>query len=228
MTYKTLLFDIDDTLLDFKAAEKQALVALFKHLQLPLSTENYTYYHELNAHLWQQFERGKITKPELLVRRFSGLLEHIGNTTLDGGEVEMQYRHYLSLGHQTMPHATQLLANLSQRHQLYVITNGVTTTQQRRLREADFNRYFEQVFISEQVGAQKPESAFFERVAGTIENFDKQHTLVIGDSLSSDIKGANGFGVDSVWFNPTHQANDGVAKPTYEIDQLLKLETIVA
>jgi 2-haloacid dehalogenase len=228
MTYKTLLFDIDDTLLDFKATEKQALASLFEHLKLPLSAENYAYYHDLNAHLWQQFERGQITKPDLLVRRFSGLFEHMGNTELDGREVEMQYRHYLSLGHQQMPNATKLLANLSQQHQLYVVTNGVAKTQERRLSEADFNRYFQQVFISEQIGAQKPEPAFFEHVAGAIEDFDKDKALVIGDSLSSDIKGANGFGLDSVWFNPTHKVNDGVAKPTYEIDQLLELESIVA
>lgn len=227
MAYQQLLFDIDDTLLNFQSAEKQALTALFQELQRPLSTATFEYYHKLNAHLWAEFELGHLTKSELLLKRFVDLFHHLGDAEVDGAKMEQRYRHYLAMGHEPMPHAVQLLSDLHQNHDLYVVTNGVAKTQEKRLSEAHFNHYFQQVFISELVGAQKPEPAFFDRVTAQINDFTPQTALVIGDSLSSDIKGAVNFGLDSVWFNPTHKSNESGVKPTYEIDQLLDLEAIV-
>ncbi|MFC6255115.1 YjjG family noncanonical pyrimidine nucleotidase [Secundilactobacillus hailunensis] len=229
MAYQTLLFDIDDTLLNFQAAEKQALEGLFRELKLPLSQTTYDFYHAENLALWQQFELGKISKPKLLVKRFTTLFTHLGITTgIDGQQMEQRYRYYLGQGHEPMPQAPEVLNDLSQKHDLYVVTNGVAKTQQKRLSEAHIDHFFTDVFISELVGAQKPARAFFQRVTADIQSYEPAQTIVIGDSLTSDIKGAAGFGLDSVWFNPTHQPNQTTIKPTYEIDQLEKLETIVA
>ncbi|MCH5462351.1 noncanonical pyrimidine nucleotidase, YjjG family [Lactobacillus sp. LC28-10] len=228
MAYRTLLFDIDDTLLNFQAAEKQALESLFKKLKLPLTSQTYDFYHDENLALWQQFELGKISKSKLLVKRFTTLFDHLGISGIDGQKMEELYRDYLGEGHQPMPQAPEVLSDLCQSHDLYVVTNGVAKTQQRRLSEAHFDHYFKDVFISELVGAQKPAPEFFQRVTADIQPYEPTQTLVIGDSLTSDIKGAASFGLDSVWYNPNHAANQTKIKPTYEIDQLDALETIVA
>lgn len=228
MAYQTLLFDIDDTLLNFQAAEKQALEGLFQELKLPLTAATYAFYHAENLALWQQFELGQISKPELLVKRFTTLFSHLGVTGIDGQAMEERYRYYLGQGHQPMPQAPEVLNELCQDHDLYVVTNGVANTQQKRLSEAHFDRYFKNVFISELVGAQKPAPEFFQRVTEKIQSYEPTQTIVIGDSLTSDIKGAASFGLDSVWYNPTHADNKTGIKPTYEIDQLEKLEEIVA
>ncbi|KRK96967.1 HAD superfamily hydrolase [Secundilactobacillus odoratitofui DSM 19909 = JCM 15043] len=228
MAYQTLLFDIDDTLLNFQAAEKQAMVGLFQELNLPLSDDTYRFYHHRNAELWRQFELGNITKTALLSKRFTDLFAYLGEPDVNGPQIEKRYRHYLSMGHEPMPHATEVLQALKPQHDLYIVTNGVAKTQQKRLAESHFDQYFNQVFISELIGAQKPEPAFFERATSQIKAFDANQALVIGDSLSSDIKGANAVGIDSVWFNPQHQANQSDVRPTYEIDQLTDLTQIVA
>ena len=126
-----------------------------------------------------------------------------------------------------MPQAKQLLADLSASHDIYVVTNGIAKTQHRRLNESGLAPYFTNVFASETVGVQKPNPGFFDYVAHNIQGFSKDQSLVIGDSLTSDIKGANLYGLDSVWFNPTHQPNTIRLKPTYEIEHLLRLEAIV-
>ncbi|GAT18299.1 HAD family hydrolase [Secundilactobacillus silagincola] len=228
MAYQTLLFDIDDTLLNFQAAEKQALEGLFQELKLPLTTTTYAFYHAENLALWQQFELGQISKPKLLVKRFTTLFSHLGITGIDGQAMEERYRYYLGQGHQPMPQAPEVLNDLCRNHDLYVVTNGVAKTQQKRLSEAHFDRYFKNVFISELVGAQKPAPEFFQRVTADIQSYEPAQTIVIGDSLTSDIKGAASFGLDSVWYNPAHADNKTDIKPTYEIDQLEKLEEIVA
>lgn len=227
MRYQTLLFDVDDTLFDFQAAEKQAVIHLFQDLNLPLSSETYAYYHQLNESLWRQYEVGQITRPALLVKRFHDLFAHMGHSEVDDSRAERLYRDHLAEGHELEPDALQLITDLKPNYELYVVTNGVATTQRKRLADAHVNGYFENVFISEVLGAQKPEPEFFELVADQIPNFDKAKTLVIGDSLTSDIKGANGFDLDSVWFNPNGVKNQTDTQPTYEISKLLELERIV-
>ncbi len=228
MSYQTLLFDVDDTLLDFQSAERQALNNLFRDLELPLDADTYQYYHELNESLWRQFEVGQLTRPEMLVKRFHDLFVHVGHPEVDFSQAETVYRNHLAEGHDLEPEALQLVIDLSQKHDLYIVTNGVAATQRKRLNEANIAQYFQQVFISEVLGAQKPETGFFEQVAANIDAFDRKKTLVIGDSLTSDIKGANGFDLDSVWFNPLKKANESGVTPTFEIDHLLQLETIVS
>ncbi len=227
MTYSTLLFDIDDTLLDFQSSEKKALTALFAELHHPLTSAMLTYYHDLNVNLWQQFERGQITKQALLESRFTRLFKHFGET-VNGAAVERQYRYFLAKGHDQIPHATQLLTDLSQRHDMYIVTNGIAATQKQRIAEAGMAKFFKAMFVSEKAGARKPEKAFFDYAASHIDHFNKSATLVIGDSLTSDILGAKIAGLDSVWFNPHHSPNQTLTQPTYEIDALLKLKPIVA
>jgi 2-haloacid dehalogenase len=226
LPYSTLLFDIDDTILDFQASEKRALEKLFMHLNRPLTSEIADYYRQLNATLWQRYEKGNVTRNQLLNSRFTLLFRHFGED-IDGASIEKQYRSFLAEGHDQIPGATQLLTDLSQHHDLYIVTNGIAKTQERRVQEAGIAKYFRQMFISERIGFQKPKQAFFDFVSQKIDHFSKQNTLVIGDSLTSDILGANTYGLDSVWFNPAHLHNSTPAEPTFEIDSLTTLKTIV-
>ncbi|GAD17142.1 YjjG family noncanonical pyrimidine nucleotidase [Lentilactobacillus otakiensis] len=227
MKYSTLLFDVDDTLLNFQASEQHAMQKLFENIGEELTPTIYEDYHELNEHLWQQYERKEITREQLLDTRFNLFFGKYGKQ-VDGQAYEAKYRSYLAEGHTQMPHAEELLADLSANHDIYVVTNGIAKTQRRRLSESGLAPYFTSVFASEVIGYQKPDPAFFDYVARKINGFSKSASLVIGDSLTSDIKGASAYGLDSVWFNPHHQQNTTKTSPTYEIDHLLRLESIVA
>ncbi len=160
MKYSTLLFDVDDTLLNFQASEKHAITKLFNTIGEELTPTIYEDYHELNEHLWQQYELGKITRSQLLGTRFSLFFGKYGKH-VDGQAYEKAYRSYLAEGHTKMPHAQELLADLSTNHDIYVVTNGIAKTQRRRLNESGLAPYFTHVFASEAVGYQKPDPAFF-------------------------------------------------------------------
>ncbi|WP_288529761.1 YjjG family noncanonical pyrimidine nucleotidase [uncultured Secundilactobacillus sp.] len=227
MAYNTLLFDIDDTLLDFQASEAAALRQLFVEMEQPLTAADAAYYHRVNAELWQRYERGDITRPALLIERFNRLFEHMGQSGVDARQAEATYRRHLAAGHTVLPYAREVLQTLTRDHQLYVITNGIAATQRRRLRESGLVDYFNKVYISEVVGAKKPDPQFFESVAADITHFDKQRALVIGDSLSSDILGAAQFNVDSIWFNPARTVNASDVQPTFEVADLRQIPKIV-
>ncbi|GEP23613.1 YjjG family noncanonical pyrimidine nucleotidase [Lentilactobacillus diolivorans] len=226
MNYPTLLFDVDDTLLNFQASEHQAIQKLFNQINRPLTSKAYQNYHQMNEGLWRRLERGEISRETLLNTRFQIFFSQYG-LDVDGVAYEKQYRQFLSAGHDPIPNAVQLLNDLSHHHQLYIVTNGIAATQKRRLRESRMTKYITKMFVSETVGHPKPEPQFFDYVAESIDHFDKQQSLVVGDSLTSDILGAANYGLDSVWFNPAHQQNSTLINPTYEIAGLMELENIV-
>ena len=134
---------------------------------------------------------------------------------VDGEEMALRYQDYISQQGQTFPGAEDLLAKLVERgYQLYGATNGVTAIQQGRLKQSAITPYFKEIFISEQLGTQKPEVAFYEKISNLIPGFAKEQALMIGDSLTADIAGGNAAGVDTVWYNPDHKENSSPAVPT--------------
>lgn len=229
MAYQTLLFDIDDTLLDFGASEEASLALMFKHFGLTLTDEIKERYEVINQNLWRQFERQEIDRQTIFQRRFPELFQEfqLADTTT-GLQAEAVYREGLNHGHQQVPQAQALLQQLSQlpQLQLCIVSNGVAKTQNMRLQDSGFAPYFKQVFVSEAVGYQKPDVRFFDSVANNITNFDKNKTLIIGDSLTSDIQGGVNAGIDTVWYNPQHLTTTTV-QPTYQISELLSLLKLV-
>lgn len=229
MAYQTLLFDIDDTLLDFGASAEASLALMFKHFGLSLTDEIKERYEVINQNLWRQFERREIDRQTIFQRRFPELFQEfqLADTTA-GLQAETVYREGLNHGHQQVPQAQALLQQLSQlpQLQLYIVSNGVAKTQNMRLQDSGFAPYFKQVFVSEVVGYQKPDVRFFDSVANNIANFDKNKTLIIGDSLTSDIQGGVNAGIDTVWYNPQHLTTTTV-QPTYQISELLSLLKLV-
>ncbi|MEH7352970.1 YjjG family noncanonical pyrimidine nucleotidase [Neobacillus drentensis] len=224
--YRTLLFDVDDTLLDFTAAEKEALRMLFEEKGMPLTTEMESHYKKINHGLWKSFEEGKIGRDEVVNTRFSLLFKEYGQV-VDGALLEKSYRSYLEDGHQLVNGAFELITDLQHQYDLYIVTNGVSKTQDKRLRASGLHPIFKGIFVSEDTGYQKPMKEYFDYVFARIPNFSAKQTLIIGDSLSSDIKGGHQAGLDTCWFNPDKKTNDTEIVPTYQIHQLDELYRII-
>ncbi|WP_338014735.1 YjjG family noncanonical pyrimidine nucleotidase [Loigolactobacillus backii] len=176
-------------------------------------------YATLNTGLWQEYELGKITRETLLKTRFTRLFRQLGQK-IDGVACEKRYRTYLSSGHALVPHASEVCGILKQNFRLEVATNGIAKMQLRRLADSGLANYFERVFVSEEAGFQKPQPGFFNYIAQELPYFDKDKTLIIGDSLTSDITGGNRFGIDTCWFNPNLLTNQTSITPTFQIRQL--------
>ncbi|MFD4703769.1 YjjG family noncanonical pyrimidine nucleotidase [Gottfriedia sp. NPDC058432] len=225
-TYKTLLFDVDDTLLDFGAAEKVALQSLFKDQNLPLTDEVKSRYKEINHGLWKAFEEGKISRDDIVNTRFSTLFKEFG-IEVDGIMLEQSYQNYLGEGNQLVEGAFELLTSLQNEFDLYIVTNGVSKTQYKRLNAAHIYSFFKDIFVSEDTGYQKPMKEYFQYVFDRIPNIELDKTLIIGDSFSADIIGGAGSGIDTCWVNSKMLPNDSDVIPTYEIQKLDELYNIL-
>ncbi|KGR78200.1 YjjG family noncanonical pyrimidine nucleotidase [Ureibacillus manganicus] len=224
--YQTLLFDLDDTLLDFGQAENEALSKLFMELQIPLTDDMKETYKMFNTGLWRAHEEGKIGREELLNTRFAIFFEHYGKK-VDGVEFERKYRSYLDEGHQLIDGAMELILDLYEKYDLFIVTNGVVSTQEKRLKDSGLAPYFQHVFVSEEIGFQKPKFEFFDYVFGQLKKCERGTTLIIGDSLTSDIQGGFNADIDTCWFNPHYKKKNIDVEPTYEIRQLTELKDIL-
>ena len=218
LKYKYLLFDLDHTLLDFDAAEDIALSQLLKEEGVVDIQAYKDYYVPMNKALWKDLEQKKITKAELINTRFAKLFAHFG-IEKDGAYLAERYQFFLSKQGQTFPGVENLLKKLiSKGYELYAATNGITYIQTGRLEQSGITPFFKEIFISENLHTQKPDAEFYEKIGARIPNFDKNQTLMIGDSLSADIQGGNNAGIDTIWYNPHHLENKTQAQPTYEVD----------
>ena len=218
MTYKFLLFDLDHTLLDFDVAEDIALTQLLEEEGVEDLQAYKDYYVPMNKTLWKDLEQKKITKQELVNTRFSKLFAHFG-IEKDGAYLAERYQFFLSKQGQIFPGVEDLLKKLISRgYELYAATNGITYIQTGRLEQSGIAPFFKKIFISEQLHTQKPDAAFYEKIGARIPKFNKNHALMIGDSLSADIRGGNNADIDTIWYNPHHLENHTQAQPTYEVD----------
>ena len=225
-TYTALFFDADKTLLDFSAAEKRGLEAVFAKHGIPLTEEVRSYYLALNGRLWESYERGEISRDTVLFTRFVRLFEHFG-IPKDGIAFEHDYRQELDKGHDLMEGAMELVQTAASQYELYIITTGTTQTQYRRLGAAGLTPYFQNIFISGEIGSRKPMKAFFDYCFAKLPHLTPDHVLIIGDSLSSDILGGNLSGIDTCWMNAEGKINNTFAVPTYEIRHLKELYPIL-
>ena len=204
--YEVLLFDVDGTLLDFNKAEEEGIEGLLNHNGAPVSDENKHKYHLVNKKYWEALERGEITRDQVLTLRFEEFFAGFG-IQVDGGEADALYRQYLNASAVLIDGTIELLESLKGKYPLYVVTNGVAETQYTRLAKSGLDKYFDGIFISEEAGAQKPQPAFFEYCFEKMGRRDVEHMLIIGDSLTSDMRGGNNVGIDTMWFNPGKDEN---------------------
>lgn len=219
LRYDTILFDADDTLLDFRKAEKEALQKVFTDEGFLLDDALYESYRIINQKLWDDLERGLISKRTLTSTRFCSLFSQFG-IAADGVEFNRKYIKALREGGYALDGATDLCRELAKRVRLFLVTNGIAKTQHRRIEKSGIKEFFSGIFISEEIGVPKPHRGFFDFVFSRIKDFDPGKTVIIGDSLAADITGGNKAGIATCWYNPGRRANETGVIPTYEIREL--------
>jgi len=221
-----VLLDLDDTLLDFHAAERSALSGVLESVGLEPREEILTRYSEINRRHWELLEEGKLTRRELLPQRFRVLFAELG-LACDGEAMQRSYEKRLSREWPFIPGARELLEALHGRWPLYLVSNGNTAVQDGRIAGSGIARYFEDMFVSERIGSDKPSRAFFDACFARIPAFDPSRALLVGDSLTSDIRGARNAGVRSCWFNPEKKPGRNDIRPDYEIASLAELPPLL-
>lgn len=224
MKYTWLLFDADDTLFDFPRAEANALRWTLEQSGLPFQPAYVEIYAHYNRQVWKEFERGELTALELRVKRFRLFFHEVGMPG-DPETVSPLYLRNLALGSDLLPGAEEVIRAVQGRYRLALVTNGLKDVQRPRLEHSVLRDSFERVFISEEVGAAKPSPAYFDAVFHGIGQPPKESVLLIGDSLSSDMRGGVEFGIDTCWFNPTGKMTELAV--TYQIGQLPTLIAIL-
>lgn len=223
MKYTTLLFDLDDTLLDFGRAEDNAINRLFAKYGIPATEENKRTYVELNRAKWRALEKKEITRDELFRTRFTEYFSLMG-IEADGIKANDEFISYIAGGSFIIDGALKTCRELHKNYKMYIITNGSKRAQRGRLTDSPLMSCFDGVFISEEIGFVKPEKGFFDYVLSEIDEKDRKRIMVIGDSLNSDIAGAVSSGLDSCWINRSGEMKKSDA--TYEIrgiDGLLQI-----
>lgn len=224
--YKTVLFDLDDTLLDFKKSEAEALGATLLHFGIQPTPAVVGRYSEINEGLWKQLERQEITRERLLPHRFELLFDELG-VQQDSHAVQKMYELALSQSCYFIDGALELLQSLCRTHDLYIVSNGTALVQHGRIGKADIGRYFKGLFISQEIGIDKPDRRFFEAAFATIPDFCREKTIIIGDSLSSDIAGGRAAGIATGWYNPLGKPLPESVIVDYDIRALQDIPAIV-
>ncbi len=219
--YKYLLFDIDHTLLDFERDMAIAFERMYRvsglHDVLPFSAEVLHQYNACNERWWRRFEQGLCTKPELYRNRFIEFFQEVCLPQIDPSRINALYFDFLGQSGTVFPGAKELLTALMGRYAIYIITNGNALSQKTRLQHSGLLPYVQGCFVSETAGTAKPDKRYFDYVLDHIPGAVAADCLVIGDSLTSDMRGAQNAGMDSIWYNP-HGAKNTLGVPvTYEV-----------
>ncbi len=224
---RSVFLDLDDTLLDFTGGEAKALRTTLETLGVDAGERVISLYHAINRRCWEQLEDGLLTRQQVLVGRFEQLFSALGVTAHSGREASTLYETMLSLQHDFLPGALETLQLLSRRYDLYLASNGTLSVQRRRLADARLQPFFRGIFISQEIGADKPSALFFQRCFASIPGFCPQASIMVGDSLTSDIRGGINAGIRTCWFNPGRQPHRPDIRPDYEISTLQELPPLL-
>lgn len=221
-----LFLDLDDTIFDFHKAEHLALSKTLRFFGLEPTQEVLDRYSVINRAHWERLERKELTREEVLVGRFAALFQE-KQIQVDPESVARKYEDFLSQGHYYLPGAEDALRQLAANYKLYLASNGTAKVQAGRLASSGISKYFEEVFISQEIGANKPDPVYFERCTAKIPGYDPKKAMIVGDSLTSDIQGGINAGMITVWVNPGHKAHPPHITPDYEIGGLSELPDLL-
>lgn len=223
---ETLFFDLDNTLLDFNRAERAAIAKTLKSFHIAPEPSVLKRYSELNLAQWKLLEQGKITRDQVKLRRFRLLFAEL-SVDVPAKEAAHTYETHLAQGHYFIDGAEELLKTLYGQYRMYLVTNGTLSVQKGRLKSSGISRYFEDIFISEELGYNKPGREYFDCCFSRIPDFHKETAVIIGDSLTSDIQGGINAGIRTIWFNPSHEKTSEII-PDHEFDSLMKLPELLS
>jgi len=218
-----LLLDLDDTILDFHKAERIAIAKTIGDFGVEPTEEVLRQYHLINKWHWEQLELGKLTRAEVLENRFGVLFGQLG-VAADPAACARAYERNLAQGHYFLPGAEEALEKLSKKYRLFIASNGTAKVQNKRLDSAGIRKYFEAIFISQDIGINKPDKGFFDYCFARIPGFDPKKAMIVGDSPSSDMLGGQNAGIATCWVNPTGRKYSLERLPDYEIQCLAQLE----
>ena len=226
MKYEFLLIDLDETIFDFKRAETVALDSTLRAYGLEPTPEVVSRYKTINRRLWEQLELGEVTRQQVLEDRFGNLFASYG-LEVDKAACGAAYGDGLSVKHYWLPGAEEALIKLHGKYRLFIASNGTASVQRRRMDSADLYRYFEDTFISQELGAEKPNREFFEAAFARIPGFDRSKAMIVGDRISSDIRGGNNAGIATCWVNAHGEVRDPEISVDYEIKSLAELPELL-
>lgn len=219
-----LFLDLDDTILDFQKAERLALAKTLESFGLPPTDTVLARYHQINREHWERLERKELTRQQVLVGRFAALFAEMG-LSAQAEQVARAYEENLSQGHYFLPGAEEALQSLRKKYKLYLASNGTARVQAGRLKSAGIIPYFQEIFVSEEMGYNKPDPAYFDACFARIPGFRKDRAMMVGDSLTSDILGGIQAGIATCWVNPHRKT--GSIRPDYEIESIVQLEALL-
>lgn len=226
---RVLLWDVDGTLLDFLAAERAAIRTLFHEFGFgQCSDDALRRYSEINVKYWEMLERKELTKPEILVGRFR---EFFGEIGIDQDRAEaFNARYQLELGNtiEFCDNSYEIVKSLNGRVLQYVVSNGTVVAQSKKLSLSGIGALVDGVFLSEDVGYEKPDPRFFSRVFEAVGPVMKDEILIVGDSLTSDIRGGNLAGIRTCWYNPKMKPLPEGYRIDHEIRDLHEIYSILA
>lgn len=221
-----LFLDMDDTILDFHKAERVAVERTLTQFGVEPTEEVCALYSRINQSYWERLERKEVTQPQLQVGRFADLFFQLG-VQVDAAQCAPCYMENLGIGHYFMPGAEEAVISLSKKYKLYLASNGTPKTQRSRIASAGIAPYFENIFISGEIGVNKPDKRFFDSCFAQIPGFDLAKAMIVGDSLTSDILGGKNAGIQTCWVNPKHKLSRPDIQPDYEIEDLTQLENLL-
>lgn len=221
-----LLLDLDDTILDFHKAERIAIGKTIRDFGVEPTEEVLSRYRAINKYHWECLEKGTMTRDQVLLGRFSMLFEELG-VAVDAEKCARQYEKNLAIGHYFLPGAEEAMEQLFGKYRLFLTSNGTASVQKGRMTSANLYRFFEKVFVSQEIGATKPSKEYFDRAFSQVPDFDPAKAMIVGDSLSSDIKGGINAGIKTCWVNPSHAAAPADIQPDYQIEALAQLPALL-
>lgn len=224
----TILWDVDATLLNFVAAEKAAIRALFQKYKLGECTdEMLARYSRINRTYWERLERKELTRNEVLVGRFLEFFEKEGLNTEVAADFNEDYQSSLGDTIVFNDNSYEIIKSLRGKVKQYVVSNGTITAQSKKLRLSGLGELMDGIFLSEQLGVEKPDGLFFEKVFDKIGPVDKSQVMIVGDSLTSDIQGGNNSGIVTCWYNPEHKQAEAGIRIDHEISDLHEIYDLI-
>lgn len=223
---KYLFLDLDDTILDFHKAERIALAKTLRDFGLEPTEDVLHQYHIINKQHWERLERQEITREQVLTGRFQVLFEQLG-LDADAYAIQQTYEHNLGIGHYFLPGAEEAVISLSKKYRLFLASNGTASVQHSRLTSANLYRWFEQVFVSQEIGHNKPSIEYFRKCVERIPGFDANKAMMVGDSLTSDILGGIRAGMRTCWINPGRSPGREDIRPDYVLESITQLEGLL-
>ena len=221
-----LFLDLDDTILDFHKAEKLAIRKTIEAFGVQVTDEILSRYHVINKAHWEKLERGELTRDQVLVQRFGVLFTELG-VPVDAEACARAYEKNLSIGHYFLPGAEEAVDRLSKKYRLFLASNGTASVQKGRMTSANLYRFFEKVFVSQEIGHNKPSLDYFNACFAQIPDFDRKKAIMVGDSLTSDIQGGINAGIATCWVTAADTPDHPAIRPDHRIESIKELESLL-